>query len=52
MKTQYRESGVPFLRSLNLRPFEVSRDNAMFIDDAFHRALKKSLVHHAFTGAL
>jgi type I restriction enzyme S subunit len=42
MKTQYKENGVPFLRSQNIRPFEVSMDNAMFIDEAFHRALKKS----------
>lgn len=42
MKTEYKDSGVPFLRSQNIRPFEVSMDNAMFIDDAFHRALKKS----------
>lgn len=42
MKAEYKESGVPFLRSQNIRPFEVSIDNAMFIDNAFHRALKKS----------
>lgn len=42
MKKEYKESGVPFLRSQNIRPFEVSMDNAMFIDDAFHSALKKS----------
>jgi type I restriction enzyme S subunit len=42
MKTEYKESGIPFLRSQNIRPFEVSMENAMFIDDAFHRALKKS----------
>ena len=42
MKTEYKESGIPFLRSQNIRPFEVSMDNAMFIDEAFHRALKKS----------
>jgi type I restriction enzyme S subunit len=42
MKTEYKESGVPFLRSQNIRPFEVSMDNAMFIDEAFHCALKKS----------
>jgi type I restriction enzyme S subunit len=42
MKTEYKESGVPFLRSQNIRPFEISMDNAMFIDAAFHRALKKS----------
>lgn len=42
MKTEYKESGVPFLRSQNIRPFEVSMENAMFIDETFHRALKKS----------
>ena len=42
MKTEYKESGVPFLRSQNIRPFEVSMESAIFIDKAFHRALKKS----------
>jgi len=42
MKTEYKESGIPFLRSQNIRPFEVSMENAMFIDETFHRALKKS----------
>jgi type I restriction enzyme S subunit len=42
MKKEYKENGVPFLRSQNIRPFEVSMDTAMFIDEAFHRALKKS----------
>ena len=42
MKTEYKESGIPFLRSQNIRPFEVSMDNSMFIDKTFHRTLKKS----------
>ena len=42
MAKQYRETGVPFLRSQNIRPFEVSLDNIVYIDDAFHRSLKKS----------
>jgi type I restriction enzyme S subunit len=42
MKTEYKENGIPFLRSQNIRPFEVSMDNTMFINEAFHRALKKS----------
>ncbi|MEI6175915.1 MAG: restriction endonuclease subunit S [Verrucomicrobiota bacterium] len=42
MKTEYKASGVPFLRSQNIRPFQVSMENAMFIDQAFHRSLKKS----------
>ncbi|MFN7897664.1 MAG: restriction endonuclease subunit S, partial [Cyanobacteriota bacterium] len=40
--TEYKENGIPFLRSQNIRPFEVSMDNSMFIDEAFHRNLKKS----------
>ena len=42
MKTEYKASGIPFLRSQNIRPFEVSMDNVMFIDAKFHHALKKS----------
>ena len=42
MATQYRESGIPFLRSQNIRPFEVSLENVVFINEAFHRSLKKS----------
>ena len=42
MKTQYKEDGIPFLRSQNIRPFEISMDNATFIDETFHRVLKKS----------
>jgi type I restriction enzyme S subunit len=42
MKMEYKASGVPFLRSQNIRPFEVSMENVMFIDDRFHGRLKKS----------
>ena len=42
MKSEYKESGVPFLRSQNIRPFEVSMENSMFIDETFHKTLKKS----------
>ncbi len=42
MKKEYKEIGIPFLRSQNIRPFEVSMDNTIFIDEAFHRTLKKS----------
>ena len=42
MKAEYKDSGIPFLRSQNIRPFEVSMENARFIDDTFHRTLKKS----------
>lgn len=42
MAKQYKESGIPFLRSQNIRPFEVSLENVVFIHDAFHRSLNKS----------
>ena len=42
MKTKYKENGVPFLRSQNIRPFEVTLENVVFIDEAFHRLLNKS----------
>lgn len=42
MKGEYKSDGIPFLRSQNIRPFKVSMDKAVFIDAAFHLALKKS----------
>jgi type I restriction enzyme, S subunit len=42
MKMEYKSRGIPFLRSQNIRPFEVSMDNARFIDERFHGMLKKS----------
>jgi type I restriction enzyme S subunit len=42
MVTQYRDSGIPFLRSQNIRPFHVSLENIVYIDNAFHQSLAKS----------
>jgi type I restriction enzyme S subunit len=42
MKMEYKQSGIPFLRSQNIRPFEVSMENVMYIGEVFHRSLKKS----------
>jgi type I restriction enzyme, S subunit len=42
MKSEYKDSGVPFLRSQNIQPFNVAMDNAKFIDADFHYKLKKS----------
>ena len=42
MAHRYQESGIPFLRSQNVRPFEITMDNVTFIDDAFHKELNKS----------
>lgn len=42
MANEYKASGIPFLRSQNIRPFEVSFENLVYIDETFHKALKKS----------
>ena len=42
MATEYKEQGIPFLRSLNINPFRLSFDNLKFIDANFHEKLKKS----------
>lgn len=42
MAAHYRGKGVPFLRSQNIRPFQVSLDGLTYIDDDFHRSLSKS----------
>ncbi len=42
MAKRYVGSGIPFLRSQNIRPFDVSLKNVVYIDDAFHAALSKS----------
>jgi type I restriction enzyme S subunit len=42
MKTRYVTEGVPFLRSQNVRPFEISREGMMYIDHGFDSELSKS----------
>lgn len=42
MANQYKPSGIPFLRSQNIRPFSVSMENLVYIDEDFHAALEKS----------
>lgn len=42
MAAQYQAAGVPFLRSMNIRPFEIQLDGLVFIDQEFHARLKKS----------
>lgn len=44
MAAQYKETGVPFLRSQNIRPFRIALDNLVFIDERFHRSLAKSIL--------
>lgn len=42
MKEQYLESGVPFLRSQNVRPLGFAREGLKFIPSGFHQQLSKS----------
>lgn len=42
MATEYQAEGVPFLRSLNVTPFSIKREDLKYIDEDFHRRLRKS----------
>jgi type I restriction enzyme S subunit len=42
MVDSYVDSGIPFLRSQNVAPFRIDKSNLKFIDEAFHKKLKKS----------
>lgn len=42
MAKLYKPTGIPFLRSQNIRPFSVSMQNLVFIDEQFHASLGKS----------
>jgi type I restriction enzyme S subunit len=42
MANRYTETGIPFLRSQNVRPFQIDLDNVVYIDKTFHSELGKS----------
>lgn len=42
MVREYKESGVTFLRSQNIRPFQVSLENVLFIGREFDEKIAKS----------
>jgi type I restriction enzyme S subunit len=42
MSSEYVETGIPFLRSLNVRPFKFDRANLRYISEKFHNSLAKS----------
>ena len=42
MTEEYRESGVPFLRSLNVKPFRIDRTDIRYISSDFHARIAKS----------
>lgn len=45
MIDQYRDSGIPFLRSQNVRAFRFSDINLLFISAEFNEEIKKSKLH-------
>lgn len=42
MADQYVESGIPFLRSLNIQPFQLNYNDLKCIPESFHDSIKKS----------
>ena len=42
MRDEYRENGIPFLRPQNVQPFRIDTADIKYIDEDFHRKLKKS----------
>ena len=42
MSDKYKESGIPFLRSQNVRAFRFDSKNLLYIDDEFHNKIYKS----------
>ena len=42
MAHRYKDEGIPFLRSQNVRPFEISLKGIRYIDNAFNEELKQS----------
>lgn len=45
MANQYVETGIPFLRSLNVHPFSIDMEDIKFITPSFHEKLRKSALH-------
>lgn len=45
MAKHYTEKGVPFLRSLNIKPFGVSSNDIKYISPEFNDDIKKSILH-------
>ena len=45
MTKQYVQNGVPFLRSLNIKPFDIDIDNLKYISSEFNRKISKSVLH-------
>jgi type I restriction enzyme, S subunit len=50
MADEYSESGIPFLRSLNIEPFKLNLDNLKFISQRFHERIRKSTLRPGDVG--
>lgn len=42
MINEYRDSGIPFFRSKNIREYRIDWDDVKYISQSFHKKLKKS----------
>lgn len=42
MAQKYKSSGIPFLRSQNVKPYHISLKDVVYIDDKFNSELRKS----------
>ncbi len=42
MTAEYREAGVPFLRSMNIEPFRINKTDLKYVSPEFHAKIKKS----------
>ena len=45
MAEHYETSGIPFLRSLNIKPFFIDNTDIKYISESFNKKLSKSILH-------
>ena len=45
MAKHYEEEGIPFLRSLNIKPFKITDDDMKYVSSEFSNSISKSILH-------
>ncbi len=45
MEKEYINNGIPFLRSLNIKPFSIINKDIKYISKKFNQSIKKSIIH-------
>lgn len=45
MAKHYEDEGIPFLRSLNIKPFKITSDDMKYVSAEFSNSLSKSILH-------